>query len=518
MPDAFVARQPIFNPKLEVVGYELLFRGEGYVNDVAMIANPESATATVVLNALTELDLGRLVGTRTAWVNVSREFVTGGLAHALPSDLVGLEIPETEQFDDEMLAALGELKQQGYKLALDDFRYRRGVRGAARAVRRRQAQHQRARARAAQRLVERLKPYEGKLVAEKLSTQADHEFCVDAGCDLFQGYFFCRPAVACTRGIAANRLALLQVAAALNDPDVELEQIEQLIVHDVALSFRLLRYVNSAFFGLRGDVRSIGQALALLGIENVKRWATLSVLASIDDKPTELTVTALIRARFCELAGEQLGIASPAELFTLGLFSVLDAMMDAPMVDVVASLPLAIEMREALVSRKGKRGLLLECVSALETGEVSDLPQIVEGAGELYLEAMMWASSAAESLFSAAAPGSRAKSTPPPISQPAPAPVSAAPAVPALASDPVDIGRVEPAAKRGPLARAFAKLFGWFGRRRSHEPGPSAWNASRNARSVDQNASSSHGSSSTPNARTSGASGVVCGLPVARAR
>ena len=145
----------------------------------------------------------------------------------------------------------------------------------------------------------------------------------------------------------------------LNDPAVQLEQIEQLIAHDVALSFRLLRYVNSAFFGLRGDVRSIGQALALLGLENVRRWSTLSVLASIDDKPTELTLTALIRARFCELAGEALGIAGGAELFTLGLFSVLDAMMDAPMIDVVASLPLAAEMRDALVSRKGKRGLLL---------------------------------------------------------------------------------------------------------------------------------------------------------------
>ncbi len=468
MPDAFVARQPIFNPKLEVVGYELLFRGEGYANDVAMIANPERATATVVLNALTELDLGRLVGTRTAWVNISREFVTGGLAHALPSGLVGLEIPETAEFDDEMLTALRELKEQGYKLALDDFRYREGsealielfdvVKLNINELGREQLSE----------LVQRLKPYEGKLVAEKLSTQADHEFCVDAGCDLFQGYFFCRPAVACTRGIAANRLALLQVAAVLNDPDVQLEQIEQLIVHDVALSFRLLRYVNSAFFGLRGDVRSIGQALALLGLENVKRWATLSVLASIDDKPTELTVTALIRARFCELAGEPLGIASPAELFTLGLFSVLDAMMDAPMVDVIASLPLAAEMREALVSRKGKRGLLLECVTGLETGEVNDLPVVVEGAGELYLEAMMWANSAADSLFSAAAPNAHAKSTPPPVSQPAPAPVAAL--APAPVSGPVDAGRVEPEQKRGPFARTFARLFGWFGRRASHEP------------------------------------------------
>jgi c-di-GMP phosphodiesterase len=317
-------------------------------------------------------------------------------------------------------------------------------------------------------LVRRLEPYEGKLVAEKLSTQADHEFCVDAGCNLFQGYFFCRPAVACTRGIAANRLALLQVAAALNDPAVELDQIEQLIVHDVALSFRLLRYVNSAFFGLRGDVRSIGQALALLGIENVKRWATLSVLASIDDKPTELTVTALIRARFCELAGEQLGIASPAELFTLGLFSVLDAMMDAPMIDVIESLPLAAEMRDALVSRKGKRGLLLQCVAGLETGEVSDLPAVVEGAGELYLESMMWANSAAEALFSAAAPDARAKSTPPPVSHPAPAPAPAAPA--SLVAGSVDAGPLGPARGQGVFGRVFARLFGWFGRRASHEP------------------------------------------------
>jgi c-di-GMP phosphodiesterase len=468
MPDAFVARQPIFNHKLEVVGYELLFRGEGYANDVARIANPESATATVVLNALTELDLARLVGTRTAWVNTSREFVIGGLAHALPSGLVGLEIPETEQFDDDMIGALRDLKHEGYKLALDDFRYRPGCEALLQLFDIVKLNiNELGRDRLSE-LVQRLKPYEGKLVAEKLSTQADHEFCVDAGCDLLQGYFFCRPAVACTRGIAANRLALLQVAAALNDPAVELDQIEQLIVHDVALSFRLLRYVNSAFFGLRGDVRSIGQALALLGVENIKRWATLSVLASIDDKPTELTVTALIRARFCELAGEPLGIASPAELFTLGLFSVLDAMMDAPMIDVIASLPLTAEMRDALVSRKGKRGLLLQCVAGLETGEVGDLPQVVDGAGELYLEAMMWANSAAESLFSAAAPVAQVKSTPPPVPEPARAPVSAAATAPV--PGPVDAGRVEPGDKRSPFARVLARLFGWFGRRTSHEP------------------------------------------------
>ncbi len=150
---------------------------------------------------------------------------------------------------------------------------------------------------------------------------------------------------------------------------------------------------------MRGEVRSIGQALALLGIENVRRWATLSVLASIDDKPAELTVTALIRARFCELAGEQLAIASRSELFTLGLFSVIDAMMDAPMHDLVASLPFTEEMREALVGRRGKRGELLDCVASLEAGECDQAPAGLERAGELYLESVLWANTAAESLF-----------------------------------------------------------------------------------------------------------------------
>jgi c-di-GMP phosphodiesterase len=398
MPPAFIARQPIFNPKLEVVGYELLFRGRGYAAD-ALIDDAQRATATVVLNTLTELDMDRVVADKTAWINVSREFVLGGLIQAVPPSVAGLEVPETELFDEEMLAALGDLKAAGYRLALDDFRYRPGsdalidlfdVVKLSMPELGRQGMRD---------LVERLRPYSGLVLADKLGTRPDHEVCIAIGCDLFQGYFFCRPALVGTRGIAANRLALLQVVAALNDPAVQFSQLEQLIARDVALSFRLLRYVNSAFFGLRGDVRSIGQALALLGVENVRRWATLSTLASVDNKPTELTLTALIRARFCELAGGQRGSASPAELFTLGLFSVIDGMMDAPMHDVVASLPLADDMREALVQRRGPMGQLLDCVVALEAGDDGPASEIVGHAGELYLESLMWANSAAESLF-----------------------------------------------------------------------------------------------------------------------
>src|SRR3984885_603927 len=430
-PTAFIARQPIFNPKLEVVGYELLFRGQGYAAG-ALIDDAQRATATVVLNALAELDMKRIVANKTAWINVTREFVLDGLIQAVPANVVGLEIPETETFDQDMVQALRELKDEGYQLALDDFRFRDGSDAVLELFDTVKLSLPDLGRKGLRDLAERLRPYPGKVLADKVGTQPDHEVCIALGCDLFQGYFFCRPAVVGTRGIAANRLALLQVVAALNDPAAQFSDIEQLVARDVALSFRLLRYVNSAFFGLRDDVRSIGQALALLGLDNVRRWATLSTMASIDNKPTELTLTALIRARFCELAGAKLGVGTSSELFTLGLFSVIDAMMDAPMHDVVSSLPLAEDIREALVQRAGPMGQLLDSVVSLENGEDDGT---VPKAGDLYLDALMWANSAAESLFgepraarardsqaSAAAPAGRPSraggpwaSTPPPL-------------------------------------------------------------------------------------------------------
>jgi EAL and modified HD-GYP domain-containing signal transduction protein len=420
MHSAFIARQPIFNRHLDAVGCELLFRGHGWAED----AGGESAqhqTATVVLNSLTELDLPRIVGRRQAWVAVPREFVLDGLAQAMPAGLSGLEITAAaEDFDEEFVEALHALRREGYHLALDGFTdacdaseevldlfdvikldvRELGLDGIT-------AQ------------AERLRAHRGRILAHGIATYAERDFCVNAGCDLLQGHFFCQPSVAGTRGVAANRLALMQVVSALQRPDVELHEVEQLIAHDVALSFRMLRYVNSAAIGLRGEVRSIGQALALLGLENAQRWATLSLLASVDDKPSELTLTALTRARFCELAGAAAGVASAPELFTLGLFSVLDALMDTSMQEAAELLPLPDDMRDALVELAGPMGELLEAVIAREQGGRDDAPSIPH-ADEFYLRAVIWANNAAESLFAGGAPVASSPSVPS-ASAPAPA-------------------------------------------------------------------------------------------------
>jgi c-di-GMP phosphodiesterase len=401
MSEVFVARQPIFDRHLNVAGYELLFRGGDATT--ALVVDSEGATASVVLNSFTEIGLEKLVGAKPAWVNVSREFVLSGLASTMPPAVVGLEILEDELLDERFVHALIELKRQGYRLALDDFEYSvsaERVLGLVDVVKLDLIALGRE---GMIREVARLGAYGITLLAEKVESHEEHAFCAELGCDLFQGFFFCRPELLHNRGIVANRASLLQIVAALQDPTVQLVQLERMIGRDVGLSFRLLRYINSAFFGLRFEVSSIGQALALLGVQNLRRWATLTVLASIDGKPPELTVTALVRARFCERAGALLAGPRPGELFTLGLFSVIDALMDAPIDEVVGMIPFPSDMRDALIERKGEKGALLDCVTALEAGDFDRAQRLVRGAGDLYVEALMWANEAAQALFEAPA-------------------------------------------------------------------------------------------------------------------
>src|SRR5579871_5289626 len=397
MPEAFVARQPIFDRNLHVAGYELLFRGGEATS--ALVTDSEGATASVVLNAYTEIGLERLVGAKPAWVNVSREFVLEGLARTMPPKVVGLEILEDELLDERFVHALIELKRIGYRLALDDFQYSVSAERLLGLVDVVKLDVLALGREGLVREIERLKPYGMTLLAEKVESHEDHAFCTELGFDLFQGFFFCRPELLHNREIVANRASMLEVVAALQDPTVQLHQLERLISRDVALSFRLLRYINSAFFGLRFEISSIGQALALLGVENLRRWATLTVLASVDGKPPELTVTALARARFCERAGERLPGPRPGELFTLGLFSVIDALMDAPIEDVVEMIPFPADMCEALIRRTGEKGELLTCVTAREAGDFDRAQHLVRGAGELYVDALMWANQAAGPLF-----------------------------------------------------------------------------------------------------------------------
>ena len=190
---------------------------------------------------------------------------------------------------------------------------------------------------------------------------------------------------------------MLSLSTALQDPAVQLADLEKVISNDVALSYRLLKYINSAYFNLRREITSIKQALSLLGLEPLRRWATLSIFADVGDQPRELLVTALIRARFCQLAGSSED-GTPAELFTLGLFSVLDALTATPMYTAIADLPLAPKLHDALLNHSGP-GRLLESVIAIEGGEFDRANEIVPNSSDCYVDAVAWSNHVGASML-----------------------------------------------------------------------------------------------------------------------
>ena len=388
------------SPSRQVAGYELLFRSGDDAAKASFDSN-DDATSNVVLNTMTEFTLDHVVGTNKAWINVTRKFILDGLADALPPKRVNLELLENQDVDELLLAALRRLRERGFTIALDDFTHDQnsdllvpladvvkidvmalGVEGAIQELR-------------------AVAKHGVSVLAEKVETHEEFNACKDAGFRFFQGYFFCKPELLRTRSIGANKLSLLQLLAALQDPEIALTTLEELIQRDVALSYRLLRYINSAFFSLRTRVDGIGRAVALLGLSNVKRWATMTVFAGIEGKPRELLNLALVRARMCELLGPEMNERSGDQLFTLGLFSVVDALLDQPMHEVLAAVPFPTEMVLALTAHRGPKGDLLRQILRWERGDFERTSGELrsQAIAEAHESALVWARNAAAELL-----------------------------------------------------------------------------------------------------------------------
>jgi c-di-GMP phosphodiesterase len=394
MTSAFLARQPILDPDQAVAGYELVYPRSDADHDPV---DDSLSTARVAVNALSELGLENLVGQNRAWISVAPEFLSLDLARNLPPDRVVLQLDAESFADQSGLDLLYELRTAGYLLALDRFRYQPGLDAVLNAVDFVKVDLAVEGARELAHQSFQLGRFDVTLVAQSVETPEDFRLAKAAGAELFQGFFFCRPHLVGARAILPSRIALMQLASALSDPAIQLAELESLISADVGLSYRLLKYINSAYFGLRGRVSSIQQATALLGIANLRPWATLTILADLGDKPQELFVTALIRAQFCQEAGENED-GSPAERFTLGLFSVLDALTDISMHTALQALPLTPSMRDALIHHSGA-GRLLDCIMAIEQGDFERAEEIVDDASLHYLAAIAWSNDKGKQLI-----------------------------------------------------------------------------------------------------------------------
>ena len=388
----YVARQPIFDRRLDVVGYELLYRGDA--SNVADVVDQEAATFAVLGNALVDFGLETLVGTHPAFINVPRSFFDDGKYRLVQAKQVVLELLEGTTVDEELIEAIRGARAEGYRVALDDFTGQDTgwslvdqaeiVKVDLRAIDTRQVADQ---ARA-------LKTAGVTILAEKVETYQDLELCRSLGFDLFQGFFFERPIVLSRAALSPDRLAATQLLVELHDPDVDVRRVAEVIRRDVGLTFRLLGIVNSSFYGLRNQVESVVQAVGLLGLDTVRNFASVIALMKVQGKPSELMTTAMVRARMCEILATRRSASETDGAFMVGLLSVLEALMDAPLAHVVERLPLSERVESALLAGEGPLGDLLNLVRAYERGDQATLatsglaPDLLTGA---YIEAVAWA-------------------------------------------------------------------------------------------------------------------------------
>ncbi len=390
-----LARQPIFDADLQLSAFELLYRAVG---EDGRPVDGGKATATVLVTALTDVGLPRLVGDQRAYLNVDRDFLMTFRPLPLPPDRVVLELVEDQLIDDELVEVLTDLVRSGFTLALDNFAYRPEYKPLLRLAKIVKLDIQATPPEELAEDVRRLKEWGVDIIAEKVETHEELEQCRKLGVTGFQGFFFERPELVQGRPTPTLRLGALASVLATEDDDFD--ALEELISHDVGISHKLLRLANSAFVSPASGIRSIRHALAMIGGRTVRRWTTLLMLAQASGNAHTLLVTALIRARACETLAADDADAETDRAFTVGLFSVADALLDTPLPDVLEALPFDDQIAAALLGRIGPEGGILKAVLDYEHGRFDDAAadNDVAGLGETYYDAVEWATETVLSL------------------------------------------------------------------------------------------------------------------------
>lgn len=386
-----IARQAIHDRWTRVVGYAVLMRDR---DGRLLVDGDERAATRAIVETVTTIGMTAVAGQRPAHLRVPRRFLLELHALALPPERLVLEVAEPDPSDGPLLAVLERLAAQRYRISLA---YRPTAPPAPPALARLADSVKIDVAGLSDAQIAAAATRHGatgaRLIAAGVDTRAQLARCREAGFDQFQGRFLCVPDVVEGQSPPTARLAELRALAGLY-AQATFEELEATISRDVGLSCRLLTYLNSAYFNLPRRVGSVREALVLLGVAGVRRWAALIALSGAQDATRqELTVTALVRARICELVGRAERDGNPEAYFTAGLFSVVDAVASAPLSDVIERLGLAAEVERALIAHEGPIGDALAATLAYERGDLAEVARRLPDApfGDLYLDAVAWA-------------------------------------------------------------------------------------------------------------------------------
>ena len=364
----FVARQPIFDRKMKVWGYELLYRHAAGSAE-AVISDGDMATSQVIADGVTLGRTGLSPGEKTL-VNFPTKLLLEGFGFALPPESCVVEILETVLPTPEILEALGKLKQAGYTLALDDFVGQPELAPLLVLADIVKVDVLATPVDELEGLAAKLNDGKRMLLAEKVEDQAMHDKALGLGFSLFQGYFFQKPELVKGRKMSSSQMSKIKLLKELADEDYDTGQVSRIIETDLSLSYRLLRYINSASFGRRDPIESIRQAIMILGQRNLSKWMQAVLMSDLNPTPKgrELVFMSVKRAKFMEMVGRALRVppARPDALFVLGLFSLLDSLLGQPMGEIIKDLPLSEDLSAALLGGHNEARQLLNLAQDME--------------------------------------------------------------------------------------------------------------------------------------------------------
>lgn len=403
----YLGRQMIVDKHGRVRAYEILYRGDGDRDDPSW---GDRATMRVVLGGLVDAGLERLTDGHTAFINLTESLLLDThLLEMISPRKVVLEVLEDVPASPAVLQALRSLRSRGFSIALDDYVWtedRKALIQYADYVKIDIQEHSRDEL---DRQVLLCRDHGIRLLAEKVETREEFDLCRELGFERFQGFFCSRPELVGTVDAQPYRINTLRLMALLSNPDAEIDEVESLVRRDVRLTHRLLRVANSALFAPAFDISSVREMVMWLGIRRVQQWIGIMALVGMDNRVSDVSRAALVRARMCERLAEHLGLSSDV-MFTVGLLSVIDVLTGQSIQSAVSELPLDAEVVAALLHREGKAGDLLTSVLAHEVGDWEGVEHVglsADAVNAACLEALDWCREVCDVGIGSIAPSAR---------------------------------------------------------------------------------------------------------------
>jgi c-di-GMP-related signal transduction protein len=393
MQDIFIGRQPIYNRNLGIHGYEMLFRANSESSANRQFSE-SGVSSQVIINTFLDMGLENLVGNSMASINLTERFLLSEDALPLPPERVILDIQAHTAINEHTLSALHKLKQAGFTLALEDFHDSPQFSELLRIADIFKINTDNTTTNGINLHIKKIKPFNLLLLAEKVETLDEYECYMDMGFEYFQGYFLSKPRIIKSKTLTTGKLSIMQLLSTLHSAASDIDSIEKAIASDLSLSYKLLKLLNSAFFNLPSEIDSIKRAVVFLGRKKLAGWASMLALSSMNDRPLELVKIAMVRAKTCELIAKILKLNDEDQFFAAGMFSALDILMEQSIESLIKPLPLADEIKLAILEYKGNIGTVVKCSQLLETSDAEKLS--IKGISNaelsaLYLQADNWA-------------------------------------------------------------------------------------------------------------------------------